>query len=249
MAFVNNKGVRIHYEVIGQGAPLVLQHGLTASWADWVDSGYTDALKKDYQLILPDARGHGDSDKPHDPAAYDHRLRVSDVVAVLDDLGISQADYFGYSMGGYIGLGLAMFAANRVKSFVIGGTHPYAEDLTAFRKILDPEVYPTMIDPLLGPAATPDVRARMLKNDLKALAASTVHDRASIADDVLIALRLATCLLFVGDKDPRFDNVTKFAAQLPKATCFTVPGCDHVAGFTRSELVLPKVREFLASHH
>ena len=74
----------------------------------------TRTYKADRQLILLDARGHGASDKPHDPAAYDLRLRVGDVTAVLDDLEIRRADYFGYSMGGWIGFGLAKHAPVRL---------------------------------------------------------------------------------------------------------------------------------------
>jgi pimeloyl-ACP methyl ester carboxylesterase len=84
MPFVTNQGVRIHYETIGNGPVLVMHHGTTGSGADWIDRGYVDALKADHQVILPDARGHGQSDKPHDPTAYDLALRTSDVVAVLD---------------------------------------------------------------------------------------------------------------------------------------------------------------------
>jgi len=247
MAFTNNHGVRIHYEVIGKGIPLILHHGLTASWVDWIEWGYVDALKDDYLLILPDGRGHGLSDKPHDTTAYDLHHRVGDVTAVLDDLGIAQAHYFGYSMGGYIGLGMAKHARERIKAFVIGGTHPYEEDLTAFRNVVKPDVFPRVVDNLLGAGATPGIRARMLANDLAALGASVVHDRPSVADDVIPLLQTARCLLFVGDADPRFANVQKFAAQLPNATCFTVPGRDHIATLVHSEQVLPGVKKFLAA--
>jgi pimeloyl-ACP methyl ester carboxylesterase len=62
-------------------------------------NGYVEALRPDYQLILVDARGHGASDKPHEPAAYALSLRVSDIVAVLDALHLSTAHFWGYSMG------------------------------------------------------------------------------------------------------------------------------------------------------
>ena len=76
MPFVNNKGTRIHYEVEGTGPPLVLQHGTLGSGKNWEEYGYTEILKLAHQLILVDARGHGASDKPYDPAAYELRLRV-----------------------------------------------------------------------------------------------------------------------------------------------------------------------------
>jgi pimeloyl-ACP methyl ester carboxylesterase len=91
MPDATNDGVRIHYEREGNGPPLVLQHGFTGSLEGWRDSGYVDALKSAYELILIDARGHGRSDKPHDPAAYTLDKRAADVLAVLDDAGIERA--------------------------------------------------------------------------------------------------------------------------------------------------------------
>jgi len=72
-----------------------------------------------------DCRGHGASDKPHDFEAYGMALQVADVVAVLDDLNISKAHYFGYSVGGYIAVGLAKHASERFHSLIISGAHPH----------------------------------------------------------------------------------------------------------------------------
>ena len=81
MPYACNGSVRIHYQVEGRGPALVLQHGFTESLVDWYEAGYVDALKPDYRLVLIDARGHGASDKPHDPDAYLLGERVADVVA------------------------------------------------------------------------------------------------------------------------------------------------------------------------
>jgi pimeloyl-ACP methyl ester carboxylesterase len=104
--------------VEGEGPALVLQHGFSEGVIDWYESGYVEALRRDYRLILIDARGHGASDKPHDPDAYVLNRRVADVVAVLDALDIAKALYWGYSdtdvarqsMGGWIGFGMAKYA-------------------------------------------------------------------------------------------------------------------------------------------
>ena len=132
MPFTNNGDVRIHYDTFGSGPPLVLHHGITGSGLDLIELGYVDELKADHQIILLDARGHGDSDKPHDPAAYDLRLRASDVVAVLDALGIAKADYFGYSMGGWIGFGVAKHAPQRFRSFIFGERTPTRKTCSHF---------------------------------------------------------------------------------------------------------------------
>src|SRR5215469_8555889 len=172
MPFANNRGVRIHYETTGRGRPLVLHHGTSGSGPDWADLGYVDALKSDHRLILVDARGHGLSDKPYDPAAYDLSLRASDVVSVLDDLYLRKADYVGYSMGGWIGFGLAKHAPARVNSFVIGAAHPYAESMKSRRDSFAPEnrdAYAAAIEQLYGSRLTPAKRQRLLNNDLDAL--------------------------------------------------------------------------------
>jgi pimeloyl-ACP methyl ester carboxylesterase len=206
MPYANNQGIRIHYEVEGTGPPLVLQHGSFGCGEDWRDFGYTSALKNDHQLILVDTRGHGASDKPHEPAAYDLASRAADVTAVLDALQIRQADYFGYSMGGWIGFGLAKYAPDRVRSLILGGAHPYAENMEAFRDLLpqEPAGFLAMCEPVFGPFMTPVMRTRLLANDLKALLALT-QDRDSLAD-VLPAMRMP-CLLFVGEADPRLPKV------------------------------------------
>jgi len=75
MPYATHGDLRIHYETDGSGPPLVLQHGYTLSLKRWYALGYVDALRARYRLILVDARGHGESDKPHDPAAYGLHLR------------------------------------------------------------------------------------------------------------------------------------------------------------------------------
>ena len=66
--FIDNDGVRIHYEVEGEGGPpLVLVHGMGMSTKDWRSAGYTDALSGEFRLILIDSRGFGQSDKLSDP--------------------------------------------------------------------------------------------------------------------------------------------------------------------------------------
>jgi pimeloyl-ACP methyl ester carboxylesterase len=128
--------VRIHYEAEGEGPPLVLHHGMSDSLLSWREYGYAKPLKKDHQLVLIDGCGHGDSDRAHDPDAYTLPLRVGDVVAMLDELGIGKAHYLGYSLGGWIGLELAKYAPERLQSLIIGGAQPYGHSFEAFRQML-----------------------------------------------------------------------------------------------------------------
>ena len=245
MPFANNQGVRIYYETVGRGPALVLHHATFGSSAGWADLGYVDALKEDHQLILLDARGHGESDKPHDPAAYDVAYRISDVQAVLDDLNIREADYFGYSLGGWTGFWLAKYAPHRFSSFIFGGAHPYAENMQPFRDLMpsSADAFATMVDQIFGSRLTPASRSRLLANDLDALRALT-QDRVSNAD--VLPTMTMPCLLFVGELDPRLPNVKKCLSELPIATFFTLPECDHIAAFARSDLVIPHIKAFLS---
>jgi pimeloyl-ACP methyl ester carboxylesterase len=245
MPFARNQGIRIHYQTVGGGPALVLHHGTFGSGADWADLGYVDALKDDHQLVLIDSRGHGESDKPHDPTAYDLALRASDVLAVLDDLGIRKADYFGYSLGGWIGFELARSAPDRFNSFIFGCAHPYAEDMQAFRNLMprDPDSFARVIDQLSKGGMPPAMRSRWLANDLEASRALT-QDRASNA--AALPSMTMPCLVFVGEDDPRLPKVKECASALPSAAFFSLPGCDHLAAFARSDLVLPHAKAFLS---
>ena len=109
MPLIKNQDIRIFYEVVGRGQPLVLLHGFAGNSKDWKRNGYVETLSDDYQLILIDERGHGLSDKPHDPAAYEMQKRASDIVAVLEDLNLKKTPVWGYSMGGEVCFGLAQF--------------------------------------------------------------------------------------------------------------------------------------------
>lgn len=237
---MNNHGVRIHYEVEGSGTPLVLHHGTAGCGEIWQHLGYANVLKRDHRLILLDARGHGASDKPYEPSAYDLPLRVTDVTAVLDALQIDRADYWGYSMGGWIGFGMAKYAPQRLRSLIIGGAQPFGEKMQPFPQ--EPAEFAAAIEKLYGSYLTPERRTRLLANDLKALSALT-QDRASIAD-VLPEMSMP-CLLYVGEADPRFDHVKECVKVLANVKFFSLPGCDHVAAFARSDLVLPHAIGFL----
>jgi pimeloyl-ACP methyl ester carboxylesterase len=245
MPYANNQGVRIHYEVEGAGPPLILHHGSFGSGEDWREFGYIDVLKHDHQLILIDARGHGASDKPHNPAAYDMALRVADVTSVLDDLQIRRAHFFGYSMGGWIGFGLAKHAPERFQSLILGGAHPYAETIQAFRDGLSQglEAFGAWTRQVFGHYMNPAISKRLLANDLVALLALS-QDRADFAS-VLPTMHMP-CLLYVGEADPRLSPMRECLKQLSDATFFSLPDCNHIDAFARSDLVLPHVGAFLA---
>lgn len=248
MPYTNNQGIRIHYQTEGVGPPLILQHGFTDSLESWYEMGYVEALKNDYRLILVDARGHGASDKPHDPTAYAHPLHVADLVAVLDDLTIPTAHFLGYSMGGRIGFALAKHAPERFASLIIGGAHPYQrnrEQVDARLQALQrgPDSIVALWDGVISPA----LRARLLANDGEALAASWRGRMSGPGlEDVLSTMRMP-CLLFVGEADGSYAGVKECVQYIPNVTLVSLPGRKHSETFFRSDLVLPHVLKFLAN--
>jgi pimeloyl-ACP methyl ester carboxylesterase len=114
-------GVKISYSIQGKGEPVVLIHGwLSSGWINWTLPGITAKLAKDYQVIIPDVRGHGASDKPTKDDAYGPEL-VEDVVRLLDHLKIKKAHIVGYSMGGIITGNFLAKHPDRALSGTLGG--------------------------------------------------------------------------------------------------------------------------------
>lgn len=240
-----NQGVRIYYEIEGQGEPLVLHHGTGDCLASWRAYGYAAVLRRNYQLIMIDGRGHGRSDRPHDPAAYTLDQRVGDVIAVLDDLGIAQAHHFGLSGGGWTVLGIARYARERAQSLIIGGAQPYGESLAVFRELFASGITTWLgtIEQMAGHQLPQ--RMLLLEHDLQALQASVAEERPDISAE-LMQLE-APCLLFAGDADPRYPLVARCAAELPAASFVGLPGLNHVQAIVQSERVLPHLQAFLTA--
>lgn len=247
MPYTRNRGFRIHYQIQGKGTPLLLHHWSFATLESWYDYGYVQALANNHQLILPDALGHGASDKPHGAKEYGLEQRVSDIVAILDKEHIPQTHFFGYSMGGWIAFGMAKYAPDRLKSLIIGGQHPYERSMEDLRQSArfgienGPEAFADLWEEDSDPL-TPQQRARFRTYDFDALLAVAV-DRPNL-EDVLPTMTMP-CLLYVGEQDEVFSQVNQCAKKIPGVHLVTLPGLDHGQAVTRSDLVLPHIRRFL----
>lgn len=245
MPYANNEGVNIHYAVHGEGEPLVLLHGFTSNIQRWELFGYVRSLKKTNKLILIDLRGHGLSDKPHDPAAYTMERRIADIAAVLNALNIKRAHFFGYSMGGWLAFGMAVHYPDMVQSLIIAAAHPYADSLAAFHGVdgSDPAVFMAAFEQFIGEKISPEVTTVVLQNDLKALAAAA-RDRAGF-EPQLSSIKVPL-LMIVGDQDKRHALVLRTVKEINGSQLVVVPGDSHIKLLFSADKLLPPIKSFLS---
>jgi pimeloyl-ACP methyl ester carboxylesterase len=122
MPKLNRDGVEIYYEIHGEGRPLLLTHGYSATSQMW--RGQIEPFSRRYKLILWDMRGHGQSDYPRDQGAYSEQATVADMAALLDVAGAGKAIVGGLSLGGYMSLAFHLAHPERVEALLIIDTGP-----------------------------------------------------------------------------------------------------------------------------
>jgi len=122
MASLDRAGVKIHYEVHGEGPVILLSHGYSATGSMW--RGQIEALSAKHKLVIWDMRGHGASDYPTDPSLYTQDATVDDMAAILDAVGAKNAIVGGLSLGGYMSLAFYVKHPQRVKALLIIDTGP-----------------------------------------------------------------------------------------------------------------------------
>lgn len=120
MPYAKRRGARIHYTLVGSGPVVVFLHGLLMA-GSWSAGGIATELSRDFTVVCVDSLGDGASDKPSDPERYTQAERAEDVAAVLDEIGCDRAHVVGYSMGGWLAVGLARHHPARLVSLAIGG--------------------------------------------------------------------------------------------------------------------------------
>jgi pimeloyl-ACP methyl ester carboxylesterase len=100
--FQGRDGLPLAYRELGAGRPLVLIHGYTGSAVQgWIGSGIAARMaERGHRVIMPDLRGHGDSSRPHEAAAWPPDVLADDGLALIEQLGLDDCDLGGYSLGG-----------------------------------------------------------------------------------------------------------------------------------------------------
>ncbi|MGN2637125.1 alpha/beta fold hydrolase [Nocardia takedensis] len=232
-------GLELSYRVWeGEGTPIVLQHGVVGDTnANWMSTGVVAALQGIGRTVISlDARGHGRSDKPHDPAPYTWTGMAKDVRALYDELGLDEVVQVGYSMGGVISL-LVAAQDTRVRRLVVGGIGSGVIDCGGIdrRAIELGSLIAAMGD---EPVDVPPLAAkfRFLADVLGADRAAIRAVAAGLDDRPIGALDgiTAPTLVLAGAEDPLAVEPDRLAAALPDGRAVVVPG-EHMLAVAAPE--------------
>ncbi|MEV0230117.1 alpha/beta fold hydrolase [Nonomuraea sp. NPDC050786] len=248
-------GVKLSYQIRGGGQPLLLLQG-QANNHRWWDPVRAD-FEESFRTITFDYRGTGDSDKPDEP--YTTRGFATDVLAVLDELGVERAHVYGTSMGGRVAQWLAADHPERVGSLVLGcsspgGAHGIERDNDVRRSLAQPDraaaerallelMYtPAWLATRPGPHHTTGDPAMPAYARRRHLAASAGHD----SWDALPSIAAPT--LVVHGTDDVFNpaaNAPLLAGRIPGAELRMIEGARHAYFEEFREIASPLVLEFL----
>ena len=210
----------------------------------------------DHRLILLDARGHGKSGKPHEPSAYTLSERTRDVIAILDHLGIKKANYLGYSMGGWLGLGLASAFPKRFYSIIVGGIGPEALSPEPSRHWREPmiealkggmDVFCQQVEAVENRTMSEEERVRYLAQDHEALTAMLTLEEEPDFRQALANLDVEI-LLYVGELDIHHDSARELCDGLERARFLSIPGRGHGDATEPRDFLVSEITQFLEAN-
>jgi pimeloyl-ACP methyl ester carboxylesterase len=233
--FNGRDGVRLAYREMGEGRPLVLIHGFfstaTVNWVRYGHAGKIAALG--YRVVMPDLRGHGDSAKPHDAAAYPPDVLADDGFALVEHLGLVDYDLGGYSLGGRTTIRMMARGAKPVRAIVAGagwdGVVNTAGRGEHFRNILTN----------LGtfPRGSAEWMAEAFLKTVGGDRVALLHVLDTFVDtprEELAHIETPT-LVLMGDDDHDTGSGEELAAALPHGTFAGMPG-NHMSAVTKPEM-------------
>ncbi len=252
-------GLDMYYEIHGDPSadnpPLVLLHGAygTAS----MFGPLIPALAANRQVIVPEMQAHGHTADTDRPIRYE--TMADDVAALLDHLGIAQADVFGYSMGGGIAIRLAVQHPDRVRKLIAASASSTSDgmypEMLAMIETITPEMmmaapfYAEYVQIAPNPDGFPTLVEKLKDLDAQPFA---------WPDDEVRAIPAPTLLIF-GDADIitpdhmvelfrlRGGGVAGDLVGLPPAQLAVIPGASHIGVIQRADLLLPMIETFLAA--
>lgn len=212
------------------GFPVLLIHGFASTaHVNWVFPGWFKTLDQaGYRVIGLDNRGHGESDKPHDPEAYHPETMAADAAGLLDELGIGSAHVMGYSMGARISAFLAMSRPELVRSVVFGGLGmgmvEGVGDWDPIAKALRADSIDDVSDKM---GRMFRAFADQTKSDRLALAACISTSRTLVRREDLAQLAMPA-LVGVGTKDEIAGSAEELARLIPHARFLDILNRDHM---------------------
>ena len=180
-----------------------------------------------------------------------------DVVAVLDDAGIKEADYLGYSMGAWIGYNLIHHHPSRFTSFILGGMSPYPFNLDespifSFLKGLlklgsegGPTASIAWVEDLDGESMVEYRRKEYHMMNFKSLAQLYKMMSREIATGTAYEPVETPCLIIVGECDEFHNGVKRASETLPNAEFVSIIGKDHIQTFGESSTIISHITKFL----
>lgn len=230
MPHFEHDDLRLFYVDEGEGAPILLIHGFASNIrVNWVSTGWIESLTRaGFRAVALDVRGHGESDKPHDPEVYTNADLVGDAVALLDHLGLERSHVMGYSMGARVTAFLALEHPERVSRGVLSGLGGNLVDGVGGRE----EIVAALRAPSLQ--AVTGERGRMFRAfadattaDREALAACMTSMRANMTTEQLRTIDMPI-LVAVGTEDDVAGDPERLASALPNGRAFAIEGRDHM---------------------
>ncbi|RKH04831.1 alpha/beta hydrolase [Corallococcus sp. CA053C] len=255
--FRTPEGVTLYYEEDGEGAPVLLLHGLGSSGSDWED--VMPRLSAHHRVLVPDARGHGRSDKP--AGAYGVALFAHDIAALCDGLGLTRVHVVGLSMGGMMGFQLAVDRPDLVRSLVVINSGPdmvartlrqkltFATRLLAL-KVLGPRGLAKLLAPKLFPRPEQEALRQRARESLGANDPD-VYLRATrglLGWSVLARLKDVACPVLALHSERDYTPQARkqaYVDQLAKARLQVLTDSGHAAPVDQPGQVVEAVEGFL----
>ena len=251
MPHLNRDGVRLYYEVHGDGPPLLLTHGYSSTSAMW--TAQIAPLSKSFKLIIWDMRGHGSSDYPTDQSLYSEAHTVEDMAAVLDEVSGagSTAIIGGLSLGGYMSLAFYRVYPQRVRALVIIDTGPGFKKDSArdqWNKTAHATAKNFETDGLKVLQNASAERASVTHRDAQGLARAArgmLAQRNAQVIDSLPSINVPS-LVVVGANDTPFLAASEYMAKkIRGAKKIVVPDAGHAVNIDQPESFLEAVMPFL----
>lgn len=230
MPVFQSEGIAIHFEIYGEGPPVVLVHGFASNGrVNWVDTGWTDTLAEaGFQAILIDNRGHGESEKLYDPEKYPAREMARDVVNLIAHLEFESAALLGYSMGARISAFAALDAPEKISAVIFGGLGiNMVHGLSDSEEIVAGLLASSVGDVKGGTGRQFRIFAERTGSDLKALAACMSSSRDRITEEQARGIGMPA-LVAVGSEDTVAGAPEPLAALLPQGEVLVIPRRDHM---------------------